>query len=172
MAVTSGTATGFSGSISLPDEAATVNLGQQLADIVTDGDVILLSGDLGAGKTALARGLIRQLCGEETEVPSPTFTLLQVYDAPFGPIHHFDLYRINHPDEAIEIGFEDALGDGLCLIEWPERLAGWLPSVALTIDITIDGTGRRATLTATQGNWRARLESSALSATLTIEDVI
>ena len=170
MTVQNGATTGFSGSINLPDEAATVNLGQSLAVIATDGDVILLRGDLGAGKTALARGLIRHLCGLETEVPSPTFTLLQQYDAPLWTIHHFDLYRIAHPDEAIEIGFEDILGDGLCLIEWPERLAGWLPSSTLSVDLMIDGTGRAAKVRSKSGAWRERLESSDLWDKLTTDD--
>lgn len=152
--------TGNLASVSLPDEFATVNLGEMLADIVGDGDTLLLGGDLGAGKTALARALIRRLCGAEIEVPSPTFTLLQDYDAEFGPIHHFDLYRIEHPDEALEIGFEDALGDGLCLIEWPDRLEQWLPREAIRIDLEIDGDGRAATLSGDPAFWRSRLESS------------
>lgn len=169
MTASSGPAPYYFGSISLSDEPATVKFGQALAELARNGDVILLAGDLGAGKTALARALIQTLCGASTEVPSPTFTLVQDYDSPFGPIHHFDLYRIEHPDEALEIGFEDALGDGVCLIEWPDRLAGLLPHNALRIDLTMDGHARFAKLSAKNETWRERLASIEHTVKLSID---
>ena len=89
--------------------------------------VTVLTGYLGAGKTTLARGLIRHMTGPETEAPSPTFTLVQTYETPAFPIWHFDLYRLEHPGEARELGMEEAV-DGLALIEWPERLGRDLPA--------------------------------------------
>ena len=98
---------------------------RRLAPWLKVGDVVALHGDLGAGKTAFARALIRVLAGADEEVPSPTFTLVQTYDAPMGPIFHFDLYRIVSPDELTEIGWDEALADGLfVLVEWPEPRGG------------------------------------------------
>ena len=103
---------------------------------LTQGHVVLLRGDLGMGKTVFARALIRALCGEEKiEVPSPTFTLVQVYDALIGTVWHFDLYRLSDPSEIYEIGWEEAIAEGIVLVEWPERLGNLVPSGA--IDITL-----------------------------------
>jgi tRNA threonylcarbamoyladenosine biosynthesis protein TsaE len=132
----------------LPDEAATQALGEKLAGALRPGDAVCLTGPLGAGKSTLARALVRALTSPEEEVPSPTFTLVQFYDGPDFPVAHFDLYRLTDPDEAYEIGLEEALEDGAALIEWPQRLEGRLPANRLAIDITPsdDGTARRATL--------------------------
>ena len=101
------------------------------------GDIILLHGDLGTGKTTFARALIRALTGEATlEVPSPTFTLVQTYDTPLGNLWHFDLYRLKNSDEIYEIGWEEALGGGLILVEWPERLRNLLPPARLDIRLS------------------------------------
>lgn len=164
-----GPPTPFEGSIKLPDESATVTLGQDLGAVSANGDIILLGGDLGAGKTTLARGLIQGLTGAGTEVPSPTFTLVQDYESPAGLIHHFDLYRIEHEDELLEIGLEDALADGICLIEWPDRLGTRRPPDALTVELRGSG-ARIACLSARFGNWRARLASNLLWDTLTVSD--
>src|SRR5882762_7586612 len=102
--------------IDLPDETATAALGARIAAIARPGDVIALAGDLGAGKTTFARAFIRAR-GGSGEVPSPTFTLVQIYELPDGPVWHFDLYRLRHPDEAWELGIEDAFRDGISLIE-------------------------------------------------------
>lgn len=132
--------------IALPDEAATQELGARLSTCLKRGDVLCLNGGLGAGKTTLSRGLIYALTGND-EVPSPTYTLVQTYEAPNFEIWHFDLYRLKSPSEVWALGIEDALYDGVCLIEWPERLGDLKPDG--TIDMTIDFNedGRVATLT-------------------------
>ena len=105
----------------LADDAATAQLGEDLALALRPGDVHALSGDLGAGKTALARAIIRALADDEAiEVPSPTFTLVQTYETRI-PVGHFDLYRISAPSELDELGLDEILMDGAALIEWPER---------------------------------------------------
>jgi tRNA threonylcarbamoyladenosine biosynthesis protein TsaE len=122
--------------IALEDEAATAALAGLLAPYLAPGDVVALSGDLGAGKTSFARALIRTLCGPDDagrEVPSPTFTLVQSYETPAGRIHHFDLYRVRSPDELTEIGWDEALADGIVLVEWPDRAGALLPARRLDI---------------------------------------
>ena len=137
--------------IALKDEAATAALAWHLAPYLSPGDVVALSGDLGAGKTSFARALIRALSGlqgAEREVPSPTFTLVQSYETPAGRIHHFDLYRIQSPDELTEIGWDEALADGIVLVEWPDRAGALLPARRLDITLGFGATAdiRRAVL--------------------------
>lgn len=139
----------------LDDEAATARLGAALAGRLRAGEAICLFGPLGAGKSTLARALIRALTGPDEEVPSPTFTLVQFYDGPDFPIAHFDLYRLTRPEEAYEIGLDEALDDGAALIEWPQRLEGRLPPDRLDIELVVDGEGRRATLIP-RGAWEGR----------------
>src|SRR5581483_9979934 len=111
---------GSSFSVQLPNEQATVRFAADIACALEPGDVVTLSGDLGAGKTTFARALIRYLAGDENlEVPSPTFTLLQNYDLPDLSIIHADFYRISDPSELVEIGFEDTARDTVALVEWP-----------------------------------------------------
>ena len=133
--------------IELPDEAATADLAHRLAGWLKPGDVIALRGDLGVGKTSFARALIRALSDEGREVPSPTFTLVQSYETPAGPIHHFDLYRIQSPGELTEIGWDEALGSGIVLVEWPERAGNFLPVARLDLTLEFGPTAgaRRAT---------------------------
>jgi tRNA threonylcarbamoyladenosine biosynthesis protein TsaE len=107
--------------IALPDAEATTRLGQAVAPLLAPGDSVLLYGPLGMGKSTLARGLIRALTTPDEDVPSPTFTLVQFYDGD-PPVAHFDLYRLTRPDEAFEIGLDEALDEGCAIIEWPERL--------------------------------------------------
>lgn len=121
--------------IALPDEAATQRLGQSLARGLFVGAALCLYGPLGAGKSTLARALIRALTSPDQEAPSPTFTLVQFYEAPGLPLAHFDLYRLEDPDEAYEIGLAEALEDGAALIEWPQRLQGRLPPDRLDVEI-------------------------------------
>ena len=139
----------------LADEAATARLGVAIAAQLQPGEAICLSGPLGAGKSTLARALVRALTTPDEEVPSPTFTLVQFYEGPRLKIAHFDLYRLTNPDEAYEIGLDEALDDGAAVIEWPERLAGCLPADRLDVGIALEGAGRRARLMP-QGAWEGR----------------
>ncbi len=148
----------------LPDLAATEALAASLAANAEKRDVIALSGGLGAGKTAFARGFIRARPGgqEVAEVPSPTFTLVQVYDLPGAPVWHFDLYRLARPEDAWELGLEEALVDAISLIEWPERLGSLLPETRLDIELSpgAQSEARRAKVTA-RGSWVARFAGLA-----------
>jgi tRNA threonylcarbamoyladenosine biosynthesis protein TsaE len=145
----------------LADEAATARLGAAIARALRPGEAVCLSGPLGAGKSTLARALIRALTTRDEEVPSPTFTLVQFYDGAGLKIAHFDLYRLTSPDEAYEIGLDEALEDGAAVIEWPERLEGRLPPDRLDIEIALEGVGRRARLTP-HGAWVGRVEGIAV----------
>jgi tRNA threonylcarbamoyladenosine biosynthesis protein TsaE len=133
----------------IPDLRALDGFAAQLADRAQRGDVFALSGELGAGKTALARSFLSALARREgvappADVPSPTFTLLQEYEIGTQRVFHFDLYRLKRPEEAIELGLEDACADGVALIEWPERLGGYLPRDRVDVTLAIVGTSRRA----------------------------
>ena len=140
----------------LPDEAATARLAQRLAPHLEAGDVIALRGGLGAGKTTFARALISALLGRETDVPSPTYTLVQTYDGPDFPVFHFDLYRLEQPDEVMELGWEETM-DGLALIEWPDKAGGHLPVSRLDLTLEITAEGRTARLEPHGEDWQARL---------------
>jgi tRNA threonylcarbamoyladenosine biosynthesis protein TsaE len=133
--------------LSLPDSAATDALGQAVAPLLRPGLPLLLSGPVGAGKSALARAAIQTLAGHAVEVPSPTFTLVQTYDLPAGTVWHADLYRLSHPDEAGELGLLDAIDACVTLIEWPERLGRALPADALHVALSHAEPGRRARIT-------------------------
>lgn len=132
----------------LPDDAATDRLGQWLAARLQPGDTLLLQGPIGAGKTHLARALIRARLGAMTEVPSPSFTLVQTYEDPAGEIWHADLYRLGHPDEVIELGLEAAFATAICLVEWPDRLGSLAPAHAIHLHLTPEAEGRRAAIIA------------------------
>lgn len=130
----------------LAGEADTARLGQDLALALRAGDLIALSGDLGAGKTTLARALIRANAGDsDLDVPSPTYTLVQAYDGHL-PISHFDLYRLGDLAELDELGLPDALAEGAALVEWPQRAGGRLPPSAVWVDLQEAGGGRTATV--------------------------
>jgi tRNA threonylcarbamoyladenosine biosynthesis protein TsaE len=129
-------------------------LGAAVARALRPGEAVCLWGPLGAGKTTLARGLIRELSGE-TEIPSPTFTLVQTYQGAAFPVAHFDLYRIEAGTELEELGLDDALDQGVAVIEWPERLGARLPEDRLDIRLQTEGEGRRARL-APHGCWHGR----------------
>jgi tRNA threonylcarbamoyladenosine biosynthesis protein TsaE len=144
--------------IPLADETATHSLGARLWPVLAAGDVVALEGDLGAGKTTLARGLIQEAMRSGAPVPSPTFTLVQVYDPPAGPrIWHFDLYRLSDAEELVELGWQDALADGVVLVEWPSRAGDSLPPETLWVYLDEAGQGRIATFEADAGTWAARL---------------
>lgn len=130
-------------SLHLPNEAATASLGARLADALAPGDAVFLIGDLGAGKSALARAVIHAALGAEVPVPSPTFTLMQEYEGPRGRIVHADLYRLSDPEEIVELGLDETSGDAAVLIEWPERLQGGGPGDRLEIHLTMGEAGGR-----------------------------
>lgn len=146
--------------ITLVDEAATTRLGAALAQHVAVGEALLLNGDLGMGKSTLARGLIRALTRPDEDVPSPTFTIVQFYECT-PPVAHFDLYRLEDPREIEEIGLYEAIDDGVALVEWPERLgtggAEALSPDRLSVRLETAGAGRRAHLTG-HGVWAEKLK--------------
>ena len=146
--------------LTLVDPEATTRLGAAIAPRLESGEAVLLYGPLGMGKSTLARGLIRALTRPDEDVPSPTFTLVQFYESD-PPVAHFDLYRLTRPEEASEIGLDEALDEGCVVIEWPERLgddpAAWLGSDRLTVTLAEDGDGRVATVLGA-GSWETKLK--------------
>ena len=143
--------------LELASDADTRALGGQLAQLLRRGDVIALHGDLGAGKTTLVRGLIQSLLGHGEEVPSPTYTLVQMYEGPGFPVWHFDLYRLEHADDVQELGWDET-PDGAVLIEWPDRAGEHLPVNRLDVFLEISGDGRRARLEPGGEGWQERLD--------------
>ncbi|MEE2565203.1 tRNA (adenosine(37)-N6)-threonylcarbamoyltransferase complex ATPase subunit type 1 TsaE [Hyphobacterium marinum] len=144
-------------SVSLTDPDATLALGAALADCLEAGDTVFLIGDLGAGKTTLARGLIASACGID-DVPSPTYTLVQSYETKDGtPLLHADLYRIDDEADLDELGLEDAFADCIVLVEWPDRLGRRAPERRLDIVMTAGDAPREARIIA-HGDWEDRLE--------------
>jgi len=131
--------------VGLPDLAATTALGARIAAVLRPGDAVTLAGDLGAGKTTLARAILRAL-GVSENVPSPTFTLVQTYKANFMSVSHYDLYRLDNPLQIHELGLDEALEDGAVLVEWPERAERYLPGDALRVHLNGNDGERRAVL--------------------------
>jgi len=151
--------------VALENEQATLALVVDIAAALEPGDMVTLSGDLGAGKTTFARAMIRTLADNPAiAVPSPTFTLMQVYELPQFPIVHADLYRLEGPGELIELGFDDLPKDAVVLLEWPDRAAGFLPpdrlDVALTLAPQLGPEHRNARITG-YGAFAPRLERIA-----------
>ena len=133
--------------IYLQDSAATEALGKLLGRHAADGDVFCLTGDLGAGKTLLSRGVAEALGVSSEDVTSPTFAIMNVYQGTGLEVRHFDLYRLNRPEELEDIGFDEyAGGDGVTLIEWAELFSEQLPEEYLQVTLRLDGAGRRAVL--------------------------
>ncbi|KUF09525.1 tRNA (adenosine(37)-N6)-threonylcarbamoyltransferase complex ATPase subunit type 1 TsaE [Pseudoponticoccus marisrubri] len=120
--------------LTLPSADATARLAATLGAGLAPGDVLLLSGGIGAGKTHFARSLIHSLQEVPEDVPSPTFTLVQVYDTTAGPLWHADLYRLDSPDEVVELGLEEAFEEAICLVEWPDRLGPLAPARTLHLE--------------------------------------
>ena len=128
----------FNGTLRIRSEEDMAGFGQALAKVLGPSDTVLLKGTLGAGKTVLARSIIRSLAGDPAlKVPSPTYTLVQTYDSPRGPIHHFDLFRVRESSECQELGMEELLGFELSLVEWPERLGSFAPRLFIEIELSI-----------------------------------
>lgn len=141
--------------LDLPDLPATHALAARLAGLLRAGDAVLLEGPLGAGKSELARAVLRAAVGDPAlEVPSPTFTLVQSYDLPAGPAHHFDLYRLDGPAGLAELGWDEAR-EGIVLVEWPDRLGAEAPADALRITL-MPGEAEEARRAVLSG-WDARL---------------
>ncbi|MEM9369967.1 MAG: tRNA (adenosine(37)-N6)-threonylcarbamoyltransferase complex ATPase subunit type 1 TsaE [Pseudomonadota bacterium] len=136
----------------LKSEADTVRLGERLADCLSPGDWLCLSGPLGSGKTALARAIIQARMGRSIEVPSPTYTLVNVFGGKV-PIWHADLYRLSGDDDLEELGLIDGNQDRIVLLEWPERLGRNLPVRRLEVELSFDGNGRCAQVTRVGGVW-------------------
>jgi tRNA threonylcarbamoyl adenosine modification protein YjeE len=133
---------GFSHKVALADKAATARLGARIAAGLKVGEAVALAGDLGAGKTTLARTILEAL-GVDENVPSPTFTLVQSYETPTLIVRHYDLYRLKDPREMDELGLDEALDEGAALIEWPDRAGNRLPPDALHVQLEMDGAGVR-----------------------------
>jgi tRNA threonylcarbamoyladenosine biosynthesis protein TsaE len=155
----------LSRSVFLPDEAATERLGAAVAALLAPRDLVALSGELGVGKTRFARAVIAALTGMAEEVPSPTFTLVQTYETPKGTLWHFDLYRLSAPEEAWELGLEEALAEGISLVEWPERLGRLLPAERLDLVLRFaEAPGARRVDLTGRGRWAGRLGQLAFDA--------
>lgn len=151
-------------SLTLPDADATARVGAALGRALRPGDAVLLEGPLGAGKSALARAAVAARLADEgraEEVPSPTFTLTQVYETALCELWHADLYRVPGPGEAWELGLSEAFAEAICFVEWPDRLGPLRPRRALTAALDFDGAGRRLTLTPEGSGWEAALAAVA-----------
>jgi tRNA threonylcarbamoyladenosine biosynthesis protein TsaE len=148
----------------LPDEAATAALGASLAAAVAPGLVVWLDGDLGAGKTTLVRGLLRAL-GERAAVKSPTYSLVEVHVVSGLNLYHFDFYRFNQPEEYLDAGLDEyfSSGDGVCLVEWPERATPYLPPCDVHVRLRLEGAGREAFVEAVGERGRRCLSALASS---------
>jgi len=155
--------TNFFRNLTITTETETQRIGRDIASLVQVGDIISLSGDLGTGKTVMARALIQAL-GGRGEVPSPTFNLVQSYDLGSLIVHHLDLYRIENPEDAFELGVEELFATGVSLIEWPDRLGTYIPKDRLNLEFS-HPSGRSQINTVRcisiegLGNWKPRMEN-------------
>lgn len=146
-------------SIDIADETEMTALAVAIGGVLRAGDTLFLQGEVGAGKSYFARALIQSGQSQPTEVPSPTYTLVQTYDLVHGTVWHADLYRLSGSDEALELGLLDAMDDAICLIEWPDRLeAGSKPeAVTLSLEYGVGETQRRVTFTGARGGLLAKI---------------
>ncbi len=143
-------------------ERETQEIGKKIAHMARKGDCFALYGTLGMGKSVLARAFVQELLSTTDEVPSPTFTLVQMYDADDFTIYHFDLYRLKSPEEIFELGMEEALYEGVSLIEWPEKMGGYLPKKAICIQISPEKDSRKIEITTSSEEGMKRIEESFL----------
>ena len=149
-------------SLSLPTEADTIALGQALATVLCQGGILYLEGDLGAGKTTLARGLIQAL-GHSGPVKSPTYTIVEPYELAAGPLYHFDLYRLADPEELELMGIRDYFAPGaICIVEWPARGGDLIPPPDLHLRLEKSGSGRQAHISAPTAAGQQMLQKIAL----------
>ncbi|SMR82569.1 tRNA threonylcarbamoyladenosine biosynthesis protein TsaE [Aliiroseovarius halocynthiae] len=154
--------------LAFPTPDHTTAFAAALADQLAPGDVILLSGGIGAGKTHFARSVIQHRLaaqGRAEDVPSPTFTLVQTYDDPVCEIWHSDLYRLTHPDEVEELGLIDAFDTAICLVEWPDRLGALTPQNAVHIEFSADAASdnpdlRNAQISGQADRWETRIQKA------------
>lgn len=144
--------------LATPDE--TMDFARSVAGVVQAGDCVLLDGPIGAGKTTFARALIQALLAQPEDVPSPTFTLVQVYTAPDFDVWHCDLYRLTSADELVELGLDDAFTQAVTLVEWPDRLGSLTPASAAHLGFAPDGDGRSLSVTA-PAHWAKLFEHAA-----------
>lgn len=147
----------FKKTYDLKDLESTKSLAQDMAKALKNKDLLLLEGDLGAGKTTFTRFLIQAITQKDLAVTSPTFTLVQTYEGPTYPIWHFDLYRMEDPEELFEAGFEEAQSHGLIIMEWPSRGGNLIPKDHLKIHFSVDQTHGRCAKLEPSGNWTERL---------------
>ena len=144
--------------INLKSEKDTLKFGSNLAKIARCGDIFALSGDLGTGKTVVARGFIKQIIGNDTNVASPTFNLVNTYESNKGTIWHFDLYRLENSNEIEELGLDEAISEGICIIEWPEKATNEIPKNRLCIFLKEgEQTGVRSVQITSHGSWKDRI---------------
>lgn len=150
--------------IKIDRQSETEKIASQLAAHVQLGDVIALHGDLGVGKSVFARAFIRSLTSLDEEVPSPTFTLVQIYEAEAGELYHFDVYRLEQAEDALELGIEEAFNEGISLIEWPSKLGTYLPWDCLNIEINHDENNETSRVMnfSSNGTWMQRLKEITL----------
>lgn len=152
---------GFSVSLNFSSPTQTADFARSVLSILGPGDVLLLSGSIGAGKTHFARALIQSALAEHDlveDVPSPTFTLVQTYEAGTLEIWHADLYRLTHPDEVSELGLDEAFETALCLVEWPDRLGDLAPQSALSLSFATTGDEARTLTIQGADHWKTRLQ--------------
>nr|WP_225740773.1 tRNA (adenosine(37)-N6)-threonylcarbamoyltransferase complex ATPase subunit type 1 TsaE [Pseudoalteromonas peptidolytica] len=142
----------------MADEPATVAMGNKIAQVVRQGAVLFLHGDLGAGKTTLTRGIVQSL-GHSGKVKSPTYTLVEPYELEDVSIYHFDLYRLGSPEELEYMGIRDYFANhAICVVEWPEKGEGFIPSPDIDITMQYAGEGRQAILQAKSSRGEALLK--------------
>ena len=143
-------------------EAETQCFGARLATGLKPGDVVCFEGPLGAGKSTLARGLIKALSGAR-DIPSPTFTLVETYNVDAGDLWHFDLYRLEKQSDVWELGFEDALESGISLIEWPGKIEGIIPADALRLSIDVQPEAVRRLRIVAPDRWMSALQHCGIA---------